>query len=100
MIHSSLKRFSHNLRILFRSEGFFHPLIWLKVFILILIIYILWRSYSPGIPVEDYAKEVFSNAKTFAQEVVEDFKKFTEKDKGNTQRGQEIIQFDSGRSGR
>jgi len=49
-------------------------------------------------PVEDYAKEVFSNAKTFAQEAIKDFKKFTEKGKGNTQAGQEIIQFDSGRS--
>ena len=99
-MHNSLKKLCQNLKRLFRSEGAFHPIIWLKVFMLIFIFWILWRSYSPGIPVEDYVKEVFSNAKTFAQEVVEDFKKFTEKDKGNTQRGQEIIQFDSGRSGR
>ena len=79
MIYNSFKKSFYNLKKLLRSEGFFHPIIWAKVFILILIIYILWRSYSPEMPVEDYAKEVFSNAKAFVQEVVEDFKKLTEK---------------------
>lgn len=30
-------------------------------------------------PVEDYAKEVFANTKTFVQEVIEDLEKFEKK---------------------
>ncbi len=79
MIYNSYKKHLYNFKKFFNSKGFFHPILWAKIFILIIILWIIWKSYSPGMPVEDYAKEVFANTKTFVQEVIEDLEKFEKK---------------------